>query len=129
MRFEFHPEALAENEDAARYYAECQNGLELRFIAAPAVEALQAIRDYITLDQPFYVARFIDRMTISAEQLIIHPGIGRQVPETRLEDIREIIFQRYRIIYRMCPHLIQILTVENGARNLAGSEPKPWEVG
>ncbi len=36
MRFEFHPEALAEYEDAARYYAECQNGLELRFIAAKA---------------------------------------------------------------------------------------------
>jgi Plasmid stabilisation system protein. len=34
MRFEFHPDALAEYEDAAHYYAGCQNGLELRFIAA-----------------------------------------------------------------------------------------------
>jgi len=34
MRFEFHPEALAEYEDAARYYSECQPGLELRFISA-----------------------------------------------------------------------------------------------
>jgi len=34
MRFEFHPEALAEYEDAAHYYAECQKGLELRFISA-----------------------------------------------------------------------------------------------
>ena len=34
MRFEFHPDALAEYEDAARYYAECQDGLELRFISA-----------------------------------------------------------------------------------------------
>jgi plasmid stabilization system protein ParE len=34
MRFEFHPEALAEYENAARYYAGCQKGLELRFIAA-----------------------------------------------------------------------------------------------
>ena len=34
MRFEFHPEALAEYEDAARYYAGCQFGLEPRFIAA-----------------------------------------------------------------------------------------------
>jgi toxin ParE1/3/4 len=32
MRWEFHPEALAEYEEAARYYAECQEGLELRFI-------------------------------------------------------------------------------------------------
>ena len=33
MRIEFHPEALAEFENAARYYADCQDGLELRFIA------------------------------------------------------------------------------------------------
>ena len=33
MRVEFHPEALAEFEDAARYYADCQDGLELRFIS------------------------------------------------------------------------------------------------
>jgi len=32
MRFEFHPEALEEYEEAARYYASCQAGLELRFI-------------------------------------------------------------------------------------------------
>lgn len=34
MRFEFHPDALAEYEEAARHYAACQAGLELRFIAA-----------------------------------------------------------------------------------------------
>ena len=34
MRFEFHPDALAEYEDAALYYAGCQDGLELRFITA-----------------------------------------------------------------------------------------------
>ena len=32
MRYEFHPGALAEFEDAAIYYAGCQLGLELRFI-------------------------------------------------------------------------------------------------
>jgi len=34
MKYEFHPEALAEYEEAARYYAGCQEGLELRFIAS-----------------------------------------------------------------------------------------------
>ena len=33
MRYEFHPEALDEYEEAARYLAACQPGLELRFIA------------------------------------------------------------------------------------------------
>ena len=38
MKLEFHPEALVEFQEAARYYAGCQEGLELRFIAA--VEAV-----------------------------------------------------------------------------------------
>lgn len=33
MRYEFHPEALRELEDAASFYADCQDGLELRFLA------------------------------------------------------------------------------------------------
>ena len=34
MKFEFHPEALFELESAAYFYADCQSGLELRFIDA-----------------------------------------------------------------------------------------------
>jgi plasmid stabilization system protein ParE len=34
MRYEFHPEALEEFEEAARYYSRRQPGLELRFIAS-----------------------------------------------------------------------------------------------
>ncbi len=32
MRFDFHPEALAEYQHAAQYYAACQDDLDLRFI-------------------------------------------------------------------------------------------------
>jgi plasmid stabilization system protein ParE len=34
MRVEFHPEALKEYNEAAHYYADCQEGLELRFVDA-----------------------------------------------------------------------------------------------
>ena len=33
MRYEFHPEALEEYDEAAHYYAAQQPGLDLRFIA------------------------------------------------------------------------------------------------
>lgn len=32
MKYEFHPEALTELEDAADFYAKRQHGLELKFI-------------------------------------------------------------------------------------------------
>ena len=44
MKCEFHPEALAEYQEAAAYYARCQEGLELRFIAA-IESAIRQIRD------------------------------------------------------------------------------------
>ena len=34
MRWQFHSKALSEYEEAARYYAGCQAGLKLRFIAS-----------------------------------------------------------------------------------------------
>ena len=33
MRYEFHPEAFIEYEEAVRYYVGCQEGVELRFIS------------------------------------------------------------------------------------------------
>ncbi|HQT31474.1 MAG TPA: type II toxin-antitoxin system RelE/ParE family toxin [Thiobacillus sp.] len=44
MRFEFHPDALAEYEEAARHDAACQAGLEFRFITA-IEHAIQLILD------------------------------------------------------------------------------------
>ena len=43
MKFQFHPEALAEYEAAAKYYAERQRGLELRFIECVERAIQQAI--------------------------------------------------------------------------------------
>lgn len=34
MKFEFHPEALEEYKNAARYYEGCQSGLGSRFITS-----------------------------------------------------------------------------------------------
>lgn len=94
----------------------------------PAVDALQGIHDYIAKDQPFYAARFVDRLTVAAEKLREFPELGRIVPEAARTEIRELIFQGYRIIYRVKPGHIQILTVVHGSRDLRRYSPKPWEV-
>jgi len=53
--------------------------------------------------------------------------IGRLVPEADRDDVRELILQGYRIIYRVLPECVEILAVIHGSRNLAGEEIKPWE--
>ena len=44
MRFEFHPEAFAEFQDAARYYGAKQQGLGLRFVAS-VEDAIQHVTE------------------------------------------------------------------------------------
>lgn len=43
MRFEFHPDALAEYKEAATYYSGCQAGLEQRYITAVEYAIQQVI--------------------------------------------------------------------------------------
>ena len=42
--------------------------------------------------------------------------------------MRELLFQRYRIIYLVEPERVRILTVVHGSRDVEGRESKPWDV-
>jgi len=52
MRYEFHPEALIEYGEAARYYARQQPGLELRFVVC-IEEAIELILEDACRWRPF----------------------------------------------------------------------------
>ena len=54
--------------------------------------------------------------------------MGRRVPEAEEDNIREILFQNYRIMYRAEPQRILVLVVIHAARDLSLKEPKPWDV-
>jgi len=89
------------------------------------------IRDlnaYIAKDSPYYARRFVAKILSAIENLIDHPLIGRHVPEAEREDVRELIFHNYRIIYLARPDHLFIVTVLHASRDLAGQEPKPWDV-
>jgi len=96
---------------------------------APALDTLEGIRDYIAKDSPYYARRFIERILDATGKLKDHPKIGRPVPEADRDEVRELIYQGYRIIYRTQPERVQVLTVLHGSRDLAATEVKPWDVG
>ena len=97
-----------------------------------AVEDLAGILSYIAKDAPCYADQFIDRLISATHKLATFPELGRRVPETGKdgENIRELIFHGYRIIYQVdqTVHRVLIVTVVHGSRDLAGQEPKPWEI-
>ena len=96
----------------------------------PALEDMAGIQAYIAKDSPYYARQFIERIFETAEALEDFPELGRKVPEAEDSDnVRELIFQSYRILYFNQPNHVYILAVIHGSRNLAGMEHKPWAVG
>ena len=65
----------------------------------PALEDMEGIQVYIAKDSTFYARQFIERIFEAAKKLEDFPELGRKVPEAdEREDVRELIFQGYRII-------------------------------
>lgn len=94
----------------------------------PAVESLRNLHGYIAKDSEVYANSLVQRVILSAEKLMDFPRLGRVVPEADEETIRELLYQNYRIIYRVKSELIEILTVIHGRRDLGSLKPAPWEV-
>jgi len=61
---------------------------------------------------------FARRVVASVERLRQFPRLGRVVPEYGRDDLREIIYQRYRIVYRLEGEGIEIAAVCHGAKLL-----------
>lgn len=103
----------------------------MRIVWSDVAEAdLDQLYDYIARDVPYYAEQFLDRLIEAVAVLKEHPQLGRQVPEAEdREDVRELIYQSYRIIYLVDRAQVSILTVIHGSRDLAGQAAKPWEIG
>ena len=95
----------------------------------PCLQDLRSIRDYIARDSENYAAELIGQLVLSVERLLQFPRLGRVVPEALDEDIRELVHQGYRVIYRIAGERIEILTVVHGGRELTRLRTPPWEVG
>jgi toxin ParE1/3/4 len=96
-----------------------------------ALRDVRSLKRYIAQDSPFYARQFCERLMATVDKLAEFPQIGRRVPEAdeSSEEIRELIYRDYRILYWVEPgaDCVQILAVIHGARDLAGMAQKPWQ--
>ena len=81
-----------------------------------AISHLTNIYEYIGLNSSTYAKRTVDKITRRSEQITDQPYSGRKVPEFDAEDIRELIENPYRIIYRIKPDQIDVVAVIHGAQ-------------
>jgi plasmid stabilization system protein ParE len=81
-----------------------------------ALRHLSAIHDYIAQDSPHYARETVDRLTARSAQIGQFPQSGRAVPEYEAEDVREVLEDPYRILYRIRPERVDVLAVIHTAR-------------
>jgi len=79
---------------------------------------LDAIYAYIAQDSETYALRTVDRITRRSQQISEFPLSGRIVPEYELDQIREVFFGPYRIIYHILAKQIDVVAVIHGATNV-----------
>ncbi len=84
--------------------------------------ALREIVDYIQKDNKSAAKKFLDTVLKKVTQLETFPKSGRVVPEFQIEYLREIIHEKYRIVYEIHKNSVSILTVFHGKRLLELSD-------
>jgi toxin ParE1/3/4 len=83
-----------------------------------AIDRASEIADHIAQDKPSAADKWIETVFSKVERLKSSPETGRIVPEVRNNQIRELIYSNYRIIYRLEEKQISILTIRHGKQML-----------
>ena len=83
-----------------------------------ALEDIESISSYISNDFPEKASEIVKGIIEKIEQLKQFPKLGRKFPDRDDENIREIFFKKYRIIYEIKENIIEILVIAHGSRLL-----------
>lgn len=83
---------------------------------------LSEIEAFIARDRPAAAAKLIDRLVDRGEALAKYPERGRKPPELPGSELRELVVDGYRIVYRRTTSRTEILTVFEGHRLLRRGE-------
>jgi addiction module RelE/StbE family toxin len=84
----------------------------------PAQTDLREIRAYIARDSRKNADRFIARIKTTVSRLRRFPASGAMVAEFETPELREVFVGDYRVIYRILPGVVEVLTVLHGAHRL-----------
>ena len=83
-----------------------------------AASNFEEICNYIAKDSEVYAIIFAKKVYGIIKSIPQFPKAGRIVPEYGDENIREKIYENYRIVYRIKGDFIEIVTICHGAKQL-----------
>ena len=83
-----------------------------------ALEELDDIANYISKDSPKYAQILVKQIYEMVSHLKQYPKLGRKVPEYGDPELREILYNTYRIIYLIKKEHLEIISIIHGSRKL-----------
>jgi toxin ParE1/3/4 len=94
----------------------------MRVVWSPvASDRVDEIADYIAQDSPVAAAAWVERIYAAVGQLGEFPHSGEPGRDVEAEDVRELIFESYRVFYEV-GESVEILTVRRGSELLDENE-------
>lgn len=95
----------------------------MRVIWSPlAVDRAADAAAYIAKDNPAAAHRWVDELFAVTATLGRFPEGGRHVPDLPRPDLRELLVGPYRVVYRLEPRRIAVLTVRHLRRRFDAAE-------
>ena len=85
------------------------------------ISSLEEIVSFIAKDSEYYAGNFAKNVLINIEKLKFFLNMGRAVSEYDRPDLRELIYQNYRIVYKVKEKTIYIALISHGSRPLPTS--------
>jgi len=83
-----------------------------------AASNFEDICEYIAKDSEHYASLFAKKINLIIKAIPQYPKSGRVVPEYKDENIREKIYENYRIVYRLKGEIVEIVAICHGAKLL-----------
>ncbi|MFZ5863013.1 MAG: type II toxin-antitoxin system RelE/ParE family toxin [Nitrospirota bacterium] len=93
----------------------------------PALSDLDAIADYIAIENPLAASELVQRVFAHVEQLEAHPESGSRPAELKRSRYRQIVEPPCRIFYRHDGEKVYVLFVMRSERRLHKSALKSRE--
>jgi plasmid stabilization system protein ParE len=83
-----------------------------------AASNFEDICNYIAKDSEYYASLFAKKVNAIIKAIPQFPKAGRIVPEYGDENLREKIYENYRIVYRLKGEYVEIVSICHGAKPL-----------
>jgi toxin ParE1/3/4 len=83
-----------------------------------ALERASEITLWLSQGSKEQARAWLEGLFDAVEELETFPKLGRKVPEFNRDELREIIYSKHRVIYKLDLKRLYVLTVRHGRQNL-----------